>query len=144
MKESDKELKDMAALLLAGAKMLSKHCPKCRGPLFEFRGNVFCPRCNKLHAGREKDSDDFRGDRIKDQPIRKSKIGDIPEITAKKNNIYLRGRTVDNLQETYVAVNEKLLYLIYHLKKTKDMKEMRNILETMEICLDILIKIGKM
>lgn len=32
-------------LMLSGAKMLDKHCPKCGSPLFEKNGRVFCPVC---------------------------------------------------------------------------------------------------
>ena len=32
-------------LMLSGAKMLDRHCPKCGSPLFEKDGRVFCPVC---------------------------------------------------------------------------------------------------
>lgn len=32
-------------LMLSGAKMLDRHCPKCSSPLFEKDGRVFCPVC---------------------------------------------------------------------------------------------------
>jgi len=41
-------------LMLSGAKMLDRHCPKCGSPLFEKDGRVFCPVCE--HRGREKRS----------------------------------------------------------------------------------------
>ncbi|NJE25358.1 hypothetical protein E3E22_01665 [Thermococcus sp. MV5] len=43
---SDKEIREIITpLLLSGAKMLDKHCPKCGSPLFELNGKVFCPVC---------------------------------------------------------------------------------------------------
>ncbi|CAB50175.1 Sjogren's syndrome/scleroderma autoantigen 1 family protein [Pyrococcus abyssi] len=43
---TDEEIrKVIAPLLLSGAKMLDKHCPKCGSPLFEKDGRVFCPVC---------------------------------------------------------------------------------------------------
>ena len=43
---SDEEIRNIIApLLLSGAKMLDKHCPKCGSPLFELNGKVFCPVC---------------------------------------------------------------------------------------------------
>ncbi|AAL80622.1 hypothetical protein PFDSM3638_02485 [Pyrococcus furiosus DSM 3638] len=43
---TDEEIrKVIAPLLLSGAKMLDKHCPKCGSPLFEKDGKVFCPVC---------------------------------------------------------------------------------------------------
>ncbi|AIU70054.1 hypothetical protein TEU_06780 [Thermococcus eurythermalis] len=43
---SDEEIrKIIMPLMLSGAKMLDKHCPKCGSPLFEKDGRVFCPVC---------------------------------------------------------------------------------------------------
>ncbi|USS41753.1 hypothetical protein NF865_00555 [Thermococcus aggregans] len=43
---SDREIREIITpLLLSGAKMLDKHCPKCGSPLFELNGRVFCPIC---------------------------------------------------------------------------------------------------
>lgn len=43
---SDKEIREIITpLLLSGAKMLDKHCPRCGSPLFELNGKVFCPIC---------------------------------------------------------------------------------------------------
>ena len=39
----EKDVKKMAELLLAGGKMLSKHCQICKSPLFEFKGKIICP-----------------------------------------------------------------------------------------------------
>lgn len=39
-------------LMLSGAKMLDRHCPKCGSPLFEKDGRVFCPVCE--HRGKRK------------------------------------------------------------------------------------------
>lgn len=41
------EIKRMADLLKSGAIMLSESCPVCSTPLFEFKGEVFCAKCNK-------------------------------------------------------------------------------------------------
>ncbi|RLF87862.1 hypothetical protein DRN34_00795 [Thermococci archaeon] len=43
---SDKEIREIITpLLLSGAKMLDRHCPKCGSPLFELNGRIFCPIC---------------------------------------------------------------------------------------------------
>ncbi len=50
---SDEEIrKIIMPLLMSGAKMLDRHCPKCGSPLFEKDGRVFCPVCE--HRKREK------------------------------------------------------------------------------------------
>ncbi|WP_456420752.1 Sjogren's syndrome/scleroderma autoantigen 1 family protein [Thermococcus sp.] len=46
MSISDEEIrKIIMPLMLSGAKMLDRHCPKCGSPLFEKDGKVFCPVC---------------------------------------------------------------------------------------------------
>jgi len=53
MSVSDEEIrKIILPLMLSGAKMLDKHCPKCGSPLFEKDGRVFCPVCE--HRRKEK------------------------------------------------------------------------------------------
>ncbi len=46
MSISEEEIrKVIMPLLMSGAKMLDRHCPKCGSPLFEKDGRVFCPVC---------------------------------------------------------------------------------------------------
>ncbi|ASJ17346.1 hypothetical protein A3L04_09830 [Thermococcus chitonophagus] len=53
---TDEEIrKVIAPLLLSGAKMLDKHCPKCGSPLFEKDGRVFCPVCEYREKKRERE-----------------------------------------------------------------------------------------
>jgi len=53
---SDEEIREVIMpLLMSGAKMLDRHCPKCGSPLFEKDGRVFCPVCE--HRKREKASE---------------------------------------------------------------------------------------
>ncbi|AFL94578.1 hypothetical protein CL1_0367 [Thermococcus cleftensis] len=40
-------------LMLSGAKMLDRHCPKCGSPLFEKDGKVFCPVCEHRKKQRQ-------------------------------------------------------------------------------------------
>ncbi|ASJ06658.1 Sjogren's syndrome/scleroderma autoantigen 1 family protein [Thermococcus pacificus] len=53
-------------LLLSGAKMLDRHCPKCGSPLFEKDGRVFCPVCE--HRAKQEKSE-MRGveERLKEK-----------------------------------------------------------------------------
>jgi UPF0148 protein len=37
----------MAEYLLKGGKMLSKACPECKAPLFEYKGDTFCVVCRE-------------------------------------------------------------------------------------------------
>lgn len=47
--------KVITPLLLSGAKMLDKHCPKCGAPLFEKDGRVFCPVCEHRASQRKRE-----------------------------------------------------------------------------------------
>ena len=44
-------------LMLSGAKMLDRHCPKCGSPLFEKDGRVFCPVCEYRERQKKKSGD---------------------------------------------------------------------------------------
>ncbi len=41
--KTEETIKNMAQLLLGGAKMLQYHCDKCKSPLFEKEGKIICP-----------------------------------------------------------------------------------------------------
>ncbi|MCJ7610339.1 hypothetical protein MUP00_11880 [Candidatus Bathyarchaeota archaeon] len=44
----DKEsIRHMSELLRSGATMTADHCPVCNTPLFRFKGQLFCPKCDK-------------------------------------------------------------------------------------------------
>ncbi len=43
----DEDVSKMARMLLAGGKMLSLHCAKCKSPLFEYEGRITCPICGE-------------------------------------------------------------------------------------------------
>jgi UPF0148 protein len=53
--EKDQAMKSedeiMAECLLKGGKMLSKTCPACGCPLFEYRGETLCVVCREEQAG---------------------------------------------------------------------------------------------
>jgi len=43
---TDQEIREIIMpLMMSGAKMLDRHCPRCGSPLFEKEGRVFCPVC---------------------------------------------------------------------------------------------------
>jgi len=46
----DDKVTKMAEALLSGGKMLSLHCAKCRGPLFEKDGKITCAVCGEKVA----------------------------------------------------------------------------------------------
>ena len=50
----DDKVTKMAEALLSGGKMLSLHCAKCRGPLFEKDGKITCAVCGENFADVQK------------------------------------------------------------------------------------------
>ena len=51
---TEEEIKNIIMpLMLSGAKMLDRHCPKCGSPLFEKDGKVFCPVCEHRKKQRQ-------------------------------------------------------------------------------------------
>ena len=44
MSEAERRAADW---LKEGARMLSEACPECGSPLFDRRGEIWCPKCNK-------------------------------------------------------------------------------------------------
>ncbi|GAB6102345.1 Sjogren's syndrome/scleroderma autoantigen 1 family protein [Thermococcus atlanticus] len=90
-------------LLLSGAKMLDRHCPKCGSPLFELNGRVFCPICE--YRGRERKAE-------------MAEVKDVEEILNEKLKELARAlpEDIDEL-EKYLNVMEKIINLLEKYKK---------------------------
>ncbi|MDV3103214.1 Sjogren's syndrome/scleroderma autoantigen 1 family protein [Thermococcus waiotapuensis] len=59
---TEEEIKNVIMpLMLSGAKMLDRHCPKCGSPLFEKDGRVFCPVCEYRAKKQMGEVDDVKG-----------------------------------------------------------------------------------
>ncbi|MCJ7720221.1 MAG: hypothetical protein MUO36_02015 [Candidatus Hadarchaeum sp.] len=69
----DDKVTKMAEALLSGGKMLSLHCAKCRGPLFEKDGKITCAVCGENFA-------DVR----KAEAVKPVAAKDVQEILAEK------------------------------------------------------------
>lgn len=92
--------KIITPLLLSGAKMLDRHCPKCGSPLFELNGRVFCPVC------------EYRGKQ------RKAEMRGVEEILNEKLKELANAlpEDIDEL-EKYLNVMEKIINLLEKYKK---------------------------
>ncbi|WP_457753938.1 Sjogren's syndrome/scleroderma autoantigen 1 family protein [Thermococcus sp.] len=98
---SDEEIrKIITPLLLSGAKMLDKHCPKCGSPLFELNGKVFCPVCE--HRKKQ----------------RKADLKGIEEILMEKLKV-LANNLPDDIEklEKHLRVMEKIIEILERYKK---------------------------
>jgi UPF0148 protein len=58
------ETEEMVKLLLAKAKMLSYHCPRCSLPLFESNKKIVCVSCGEVRIERE----DAKNSKSQDAP----------------------------------------------------------------------------
>jgi UPF0148 protein len=76
------ESEEMVKLLLAKAKMLSYHCPRCNLPLFEQGKKVVCVRCGGVRVERE----DAKTSKSKDLP----ESGAANLLNQKKEDLLLR------------------------------------------------------
>ncbi|WP_456368265.1 Sjogren's syndrome/scleroderma autoantigen 1 family protein [Thermococcus sp.] len=63
---TDEEIrKVIMPLMLSGAKMLDRHCPKCGSPLFEKDGRVFCPVCEYRERKKKTEINQKTGEVVK-------------------------------------------------------------------------------
>ncbi len=94
---SEKTIKDMAEMLLKGAKMLPYHCDECMSPLFEKNGVVMCPVHGELEAGKKKEGK------------KKPKVDErTREILAKKKNDLLKRLEAEEKPEEISAILDAL------------------------------------
>jgi len=86
---SDEVIQIMSNLLLKGAKMLGKSCTKCGTPLFEYKGQTFCPKCDVYDKQSEQ----------KSQQEEKERVTTI--ITEKEEKV--------GLKELYIGIEKDIL-----------------------------------
>jgi len=77
-------------LMLSGAKMLDRHCPKCGSPLFEKNGKVFCPVCEYRAKNRKEKVQEFEEILLKKLNELASNLPDDPEELEKRLSVMER------------------------------------------------------
>ncbi|MDD1706935.1 MAG: hypothetical protein LUO81_01875 [Methanoregulaceae archaeon] len=101
----------MAEYLLKGGKMLSKTCPSCGCPLFEYKGETFCVICREERA-------EAKGEHL--QPVTRE--------TQETERVSPEGHSdlASSLEETLIALSirirqepdpERLMLLVNSLKR---------------------------
>jgi UPF0148 protein len=115
-------LKRMGTLLLAGAKMLAKTCKLCHSPLFQVKGEIICPYCSKTEKKE-----------IEVKPEPKVPVEIKTEVKSKSKEI---GYSVQKVIE--VCLKD----LTIKLSKEKETKNMYDIMKAIDLCLEILLKLG--
>ncbi|RLF77944.1 hypothetical protein DRN39_02680 [Thermococci archaeon] len=102
---SEEIRKIIAPLLLSGAKMLDKHCPKCGSPLFEKNGRIFCPVCEYREQQRKKE---MRG---------------IEEILMERIKILINNLPEDpGEMKEHLEIIERLIRILEHYKKLEGLE----------------------
>ncbi|WP_456365072.1 Sjogren's syndrome/scleroderma autoantigen 1 family protein [Thermococcus sp.] len=82
-------------LMLSGAKMLDRHCPKCGSPLFEKDGRIFCPVCEY----REKKGKDQRGvDAILTEKLNKLAAGLPDDVGELEKHLRVMGMIIELIE----------------------------------------------
>ncbi len=85
---TDEEIrKVIMPLMLSGAKMLDRHCPKCGSPLFEKDGRVFCPVCEYRAKNRIERAREFEETLLKKLNELASNLPDDPEELEKRLSV---------------------------------------------------------
>ena len=49
---TDDDVKKISRFLENGGTMLANHCDACGAPLFRFKGEIICPLCSEIEAGK--------------------------------------------------------------------------------------------
>ncbi len=58
------ETEEMVRLLLARARMLGHHCPRCELPLFEKEGRVVCVKCGEVKVVKDEKGGSSGSDKV--------------------------------------------------------------------------------
>ncbi|MFW9904541.1 MAG: Sjogren's syndrome/scleroderma autoantigen 1 family protein [Candidatus Thorarchaeota archaeon] len=112
---SSSDIQHMSTLLLSGATMLADSCPDCKVPLFKKNEEIFCPKCN-----------------------RKAVFVSSDEEAKRIEQAHTFSETREIVQDILTG---KLNFLIQKLADCEEMEEMKNILQTMDMILNIILKI---
>ncbi|KXB00620.1 hypothetical protein AKJ42_00145 [candidate division MSBL1 archaeon SCGC-AAA261C02] len=110
------KIDELASVLLAGGKMLSQHCPKCKTPLFEYEEKIICPVCG--------------GEVVEEETTPKERDSGSGEVVAKAE-----GKPATELKR--IAQN-KLAQLEDKLEDENDPEKVNEILKAIKSTLDVL------
>jgi len=100
--------------LKMGGRMLSEVCSKCGSPLFEIRGEIWCPGCNK------------------------------PVMTAEERRLVLEVERVNILQRVEETLINRISQLEVEVRRAKDIQGLQSSAYTLYLllaCLESLKKI---
>jgi UPF0148 protein len=112
---SSSDIQHMSTLLLSGATMLADSCPDCKVPLFKKNEEIFCPKCN-----------------------RKAVFVSSDEEAKRIEQAHSFSETREIVQDILTG---KLNFIIQKLADCEEIEEMKNILQTMDMIIDMILKL---
>ncbi|XRP96339.1 Sjogren's syndrome/scleroderma autoantigen 1 family protein [Methanocaldococcus sp. 16A] len=117
MKDNEKLLKLISNEILKGAKMLSKHCPKCGYPLLEKDGKIYCVICEKLR-NEEKVEEIKKSEKVEEKTYLNGEIkeNNINNIISEKIN-YLADKLKEEIEINRIKEIGEALYILIKIKK---------------------------
>ena len=129
---NDDLIKLMSKLLLKGAKMLGKSCEKCGTPLFEYKGQVFCPKC---------DIYDKQG-KIESLPPEKKEKKEKGSTTV-KNTFETRINLTDLYQDIERNILISIKKIIQEVSSEKELQSVKEKLLISDMLINLLLKLKK-
>ncbi|MCD6484635.1 MAG: hypothetical protein J7L47_05925 [Candidatus Odinarchaeota archaeon] len=125
---NDEVIQIMSKLLLKGAKMLGKSCTKCGTPLFEYKGQTFCPKCDIYDKQREQES----------QQENKESVATIIRVGKEKKA---------NLKELYIDIEKEILNnlrkIIENISLAEEIQNVKEKLLISNMLINLLLKLKK-
>lgn len=121
MNIKNEKIDKLASMLLAGGKMLSRHCPECKTPLFKYMDRVICPIC-------------------KGEVVRREKTDSKEDIKVRKEDNERSDEYDSTLKK---IIRNKLTQLEDKLADEDDPKKVDEILKAINSTLDVLERLKK-
>ncbi len=103
----DEKIAKITEMLLGGGKMLSVHCGACKGPLFEFRGEVVCPVCGERTEAEKVEAKPKAAPAEKVESILRTKLNSFAEQLEKETDHTKTLELLDRIKSV-LEVLEKL------------------------------------
>lgn len=159
---TDEETELMSQLLLKGATMLAQHCNECGNPMFRFRGETFCPVCNRNEAERknkqveekmkgtltQEEMEDISGDSVEtgeesidasdNQEVEEDKTEGKGRREARSHTQKGRANTHDQARSIHTSLSNLAQRLAQEAEEERDISRLNEKLDSLERTLDLI------
>lgn len=124
MSQKDEEsINKISKMLEIGGTMLAQHCEVCGAPLFRYKGNVMCPVCDSSPSIQEKQV-----------------LSTSPEVLEQRTSLQ-KHIQVGDFSHLEQSLTKKLNMLGSLIQKEEDSRKLKELLELIEQCLNILYRL---